>query len=88
MTVLAWEKAWLDRTGYALDSELSDRQVSESGLVPFKANTLIKARSTGLLSGVDAPEYLSYGRTIRYTPRLMFEWRRKTVKVQNHTEAA
>ena len=81
-----WERAWLaQHPQYTVESELTERQAADTKLVPCTIHSLRRARATGMLFGSAAPPFKKIGPRVFYTPRLIFEWRRKATSVQSHT---
>ena len=44
-------------------------------------HTIIKARSTGILWGIEAPEHVKMGRAVRYNTAALKEWIDRMAKV-------
>lgn len=44
-------------------------------------HTLIKARSTGILWGIEAPAHVKIGRAVRYNAAVLKEWIDRLAKV-------
>ena len=80
-----WERHYLDQHDLHLDTPITEQQVEKTNLLPGKKTTLRKSRCTGILAGVEAPSHIKLGSTVRYTPRLCFEWHRENATVQTHT---